>query len=239
MIAFIPARSGSQRVKDKNIRILQCHPLIAYTIAAAIDSGLFTHIYCSSDSQQILDIATHYGAEPILRPADYATSTSPDSDWIRHAISHLYVHKGIDVDKYCILRPTSPFRTASTITRAFQCFDLGNWKWLKAVEPVTQHPNKTWIIHHHTSMSPTVSGDHLLPIQSLPQLYTQNGCIEFRTAEVRPTIHYTPFFTEGFEGVNIDTELDLLVAETIVMRGIASLPEVKALPFKIEEGKNV
>ena len=71
IVALIPARAGSKRVPDKNIRPLAGHPLIAYTIAAAIDSGIFSDVIVSTDSEHYADIAKHYGAQvPFLRPAD-------------------------------------------------------------------------------------------------------------------------------------------------------------------------
>ena len=67
-IAFIPARSGSKRVPNKNIKVLCGHPMLAYSISAAIDSGIFDAVVCATDSPLYADIARHYGAEvPFLR----------------------------------------------------------------------------------------------------------------------------------------------------------------------------
>ena len=56
-IALIPARSGSERVRDKNVRPLAGHPLLAYAIAAARESGVFERIVCSTDSGKIAEVA--------------------------------------------------------------------------------------------------------------------------------------------------------------------------------------
>ena len=75
VIALIPARSGSKRVSDKNIRPLGGHPLIAYTISAARTSSLFSKVLVSTDSEQYARIARYYGAEvPFLRPQESAES---------------------------------------------------------------------------------------------------------------------------------------------------------------------
>jgi len=75
-VALIPARSGSIRVKDKNIRLFGSHPLLAYAIAAARDSSVFDEIIVSIDSEHYAEIARYYGAEvPFLRPEEQATST--------------------------------------------------------------------------------------------------------------------------------------------------------------------
>ncbi len=83
-IALIPARSGSKRLPNKNILTLAGHPMIAYTIRAAIDSGVFHSIVCATDSQEYANIAFHYGAEvPFLRSADISGDKSADIEWVK------------------------------------------------------------------------------------------------------------------------------------------------------------
>ena len=78
-IALIPARSGSKRVPNKNVRLLNGHPLIAYTIAAAIKSKAFSDIVVSTDSEVYAETAFQYGANvPFLRPTELAGDSSPD-----------------------------------------------------------------------------------------------------------------------------------------------------------------
>src|SRR4030042_3851730 len=89
-IAFIPARSGSNRIKDKNIRALGKHPLITYTITSAIQSGIFERIIVSTDSPKYARIARYYGAEiPFLRPKKYASASSPDIEWLKYTLIKL------------------------------------------------------------------------------------------------------------------------------------------------------
>src|SRR5438093_12621695 len=77
--ALVPARAGSKRVPAKNIRPLAGHPLLAYTIAAARESGIFAGVIVSTDSPEIAEIAQYYGAEsPFLRPAAMATDVAAD-----------------------------------------------------------------------------------------------------------------------------------------------------------------
>ena len=73
IVGLIPARSGSKRVPDKNIRLLAGHPLMAYTIAAALESEIFSVVIVSTDSEQYANIARYYGADvPFLRPPKLA-----------------------------------------------------------------------------------------------------------------------------------------------------------------------
>ena len=89
-IALIPARSGSKRVKNKNINKLKEHPLIAYTIQSASDSNLFDEIIVSTDSEDIKEIAEYYGANvPFMRPKEYAEDPSPDIEWVKHSLDYL------------------------------------------------------------------------------------------------------------------------------------------------------
>ena len=122
IIALIPARSGSQRVPHKNIRPLGGDPLMAYSIAAAVNSGVFSEVLVSTDSDKYADIARHYGASvPFLRPNEYAESFSPDIEFVEHALNSLR-DQGREYDCFSILRPTSPFRKAETIQRAWSEF---------------------------------------------------------------------------------------------------------------------
>lgn len=233
IIALVPARSGSHRLPNKNIRILGHHPLIAYSIAAAQSSGIFSGIYCSSDSDEILAIAHYYGAIPIKRPADYATDTSPDADWIRHALSQLYL-QGVDPDCFMILRPTSPFRTADTIQRAWDQFKNTYPRInMKAVEPVSQHPGKMWIIINGAGIPALGSYDHLLPTQTLSPVVVQNACLEIRwnAEQAEKFINIRPFYTDGCEGTDINDMKDWVYAEYLIRQNKAELPEVNRIPY--------
>ena len=82
-VALIPARSGSKRIKDKNIIKINGHPLLAYTIKVAINCKLFNRVVCVTDSKKYAQFAKKYGAEvPILRPKNISHSKSPDIEWV-------------------------------------------------------------------------------------------------------------------------------------------------------------
>ena len=86
VIALIPARAGSTRVPHKNIRRLGSHPLLAYAISGAIDSGVFAAIVVSTDSERYAHIARYYGAEvPFLRPVEFR-----DRDIARYRMGPLH-----------------------------------------------------------------------------------------------------------------------------------------------------
>jgi N-acylneuraminate cytidylyltransferase len=243
-LALIPARAGSARVPGKNVRFLAGHPLFAYTVAAARASGVFDRIVCSTDSEVIRKIALHYGAEaPFLRPAELATAVSPDIEWIKHALAQL---DGA-YDCFSILRPTSPFRSAETIRRAWRQFcEARGIDSLRAVELCRQHPGKMWIVEGDR-MRPLLDQSHLEvawhagQYQALPRVYVQNSSLEIAWTRVvrqynsREGKVLAPFLTKDAEGFSIDYESDWFLAEHMIEKGEATLPAIDREPFKTSQ----
>jgi CMP-N,N'-diacetyllegionaminic acid synthase len=246
-VAFIPARLGSKRVPGKNIRALAGHPMLAYTIAPAIESGVFSSVMVSTDSEEIAAIARHYGAEvPFLRPAAFAGDTSPDIEWLEHQLTELRP-AARSWDAFGILRPTSPFRSAAMIRRAFAGFaSQTGVDSLRAVEKCTQHPGKMWVIRGERMFplmpfelgAPQPNGGggqpwHSTPYQALPPVSVQNASLEIAWTRVvfeRRTIAgdtVVPFVTEGHEGFDINDPYDWMVAERLIADGAAVLPAVR------------
>ena len=234
-IALIPARSGSERVPDKNVRPLAGHPLLAYAVAAARDAGVFDRIVCSTDSGKIAEVAQRYGAEtPFLRPKELATSTSPDIEWITHALAQLGEH----YDLFAIVRATNPFRGGDTLRRGHeQLLATPEADSIRAVELVKQHPGKMWLVDGRV-MRPLLEQAqldvawHAGQYQALPQVYVQNSALEIAWTRVvsqtgtREGRVVAPFFTEGHEGFNIDDEDDWERARRLLDAGDVSLPDI-------------
>jgi N-acylneuraminate cytidylyltransferase len=219
--AFIPARSGSKRIPGKNIRAFRGHPLIAYAIQGALDSALFQDVCVSSDSEEIGRVAMYYGAQWIARPLEFAADCSPDQEWITHALGVA------PCERYAILRPTSPFRSADTIARALKEWDYSSH--MKAVQPVSEHPGKMWLVQGN-DMRPLWPGDgHLCQTNTLLKLHVQNASLEFRVNAPMPT--YQPFFTWGYEGFDLNTAEDWMLAETLMERGLVRLPKIEREPY--------
>jgi len=235
-VALIPARSGSERVRDKNIRPLAGHPLLAYAIAAARQAGVFDRVVCSTDSGKIAEVAQRYGADvPFLRPSDLATSTSPDIEWIRHALDHLDEH----YDLFAIVRATNPFRGPDVLRRGYeQLLATPEADSIRAVELVKQHPGKMWVLEGKL-MRPLLDQSHLEvawhagQYQALPPIYAQNSALEIAWKRVvsqtgtREGRGVTPLLTEGYEGFNIDDEDDWESARRLVDSGAVDLPDVE------------
>jgi N-acylneuraminate cytidylyltransferase len=247
IVALIPARAGSKRVPDKNIRPLAGHPLIAYTIAAALQSEIFSAILVSTDSQVYADIAKYYGGEvPYLRPTELAGDLSPDIEWVEYTLNRLQ-QDGRAYDCFSILRPTSPFRLPETIQRAWTAFRKEEGiDSLRAIEKCKQHPGKMWVVRGNRMVpllpfGPPEQPWHSRQYQSLPEIYVQNASLEIAWTRVvfdGRTISgdvLMPFFTEGYEGFDLNTDYDWNIAEQLVRSGKARLPSIPQPPYPYEE----
>ncbi len=107
IVAIIPARSGSKRLPNKNIKVFNGRPLLYWSIAAAKKVKIIDKIYVSTDSLKIKKIATKFGAlVPFLRPKVYATGKSPSEKLILHTLKNL----NDKIDYVILLQPTSPLR---------------------------------------------------------------------------------------------------------------------------------
>ena len=243
IVALIPARAGSKRVPHKNVRELAGHPLIAYTIAAALDSGVFARVVVSTDSEYFADVARHYGAEvPFMRPAEFAGDTSPDIEWVEYTLDRL-AREDHAYDCFSLLRPTSPFRKPETIRRAWAEFLAQEGvDSLRAVERCRQHPAKMWIVRGERMypllpFGPAEQPWHSSQYPSLPLVYVQNASLEIAWSRVVTngrSIAGTvlmPFLTEGDEGYDVNDPSDWFYAEHLVSSGEARLPEVSRPPF--------
>ena len=247
IVALIPARAGSKRVPDKNIRPLAGHPLIAYTISSALQSQVFSAVIVSTDSQLYEDIAGHYGAEvPHLRPSELAGDLSPDIEWVEYTLRRLQ-ENGRDYDCFSILRPTSPFRLPETIKRAWQAFLAGEGTdSLRAVEKCKQHPGKMWIVRGNRMvpllpLTPSEQPWHSSQYQSLPEVYAQNASLEiawsrvvFESRTIAGNV-LLPFFTRDYEGFDVNSAYDWNLAEHLIDSGQAGLPSIAQSPYPLEE----
>jgi len=242
-VALIPARGGSERVPGKNIRLLAGHPLLSYRVAAARESGCFDGVYVSTDHAETATIAARYGASVIDRPAQFATSASPDYQWVRHALDWLVVN-GSRPEAFAILRPTSPFVSGTGIRQGWELFAAHQpADSLRMIRLVRDHPGKVWLIQRTgVRMLPLLGfiaqvGDvagtawHSSPTQRLPAMWVQTGGLEWawmRTIFDLQSIAgcaVVPFVVdEGTsESLDINTEADWKAAERAVAAG-ASLP---------------
>lgn len=237
IVALIPARAGSKRIVGKNTRELAGHPLIAYTIAAAKQSDVFDNIIVCTDSAELgVLVDDAYDTAVFMRQP--SGDGEPDIYWVAQVLRDLKPSE----DAFAILRPTSPFRTAETIYRAYFSFldwsEHSDFDSMRAVEPCGQHPGKMWTraaVNGFMSpllLQPTATPWHSRPTQTLPKVWVQNASLEIawtETVERTGTIagdRILAFETHGHEGLDINTERDWVWAEHLIATGQAKLPEI-------------
>lgn len=244
VVALIPARSGSKRVSGKNIKYLGDHPLLAYTISAAIESNIFTDIIVSTDSANYAEIAKYYGASvPFIRPEKFAGDGSPDIEWVSYTLKRL-IEEGRNYSMFSIIRHTSPFRTADTIRRAFKLILKSKTaESLRAIEMCSQHPGKMLKVIDN-SMMPLLKGNnngvpwHSCQFDTLPRIYVQNASLEIAKTKVvfennsisGETI--VPFITQDYEGYDINRPKDWIYAEYLCKKNPLLLPQIIKKPYK-------
>lgn len=153
--AVICARKGSKRVENKNIRIVEGKPLIAYTIETAITSDVFSNVIVNSEDREILAIAERYGAESYLRPKKLASDTTFVIDVVKEMIEN---HHFDDKVTIAILFPTCPLRNIEDIHNAFKIYKENGCKF-----PVVSVSPYEYPIHVALDITPD---NRLKPIYS-------------------------------------------------------------------------
>lgn len=219
-IAVIPARGGSKRLPGKNLINLAGKPLIAWTIEAAIESGVFEGIVVSSDDEHILAVASKYDDIITLkRPDHLASDTATTTDAVAHALEELE-GRGIRAQVVTVLQPTSPLRLAEDITAAFNQF--------------LKHQSETLVsvceLDHPIEWSGTLDSDGRLTglnnslnrSQDYEKRYRLNGAIyicyrkniqeDSSLITVAPLAYVMPIS----RSLDVDTPLDLKLCELIL-----------------------
>lgn len=119
-LAVIPARGGSKRIPGKNIRNFSGKPIIAYSIEAALASGLFDQVIVSTDDSKIKQSAMQYGASvPFMRPASISDDHTGTNAVVRHAIKW-FVEQGEQVSQVCCIYATAPFIQIESLKAGYE-----------------------------------------------------------------------------------------------------------------------
>jgi pseudaminic acid cytidylyltransferase len=119
-VAIIPARGGSKRIPNKNIKLFSGKPIISYSIKAAKESGVFDHIVVSTDSEIIAETANFYGAEvPFVRPRELSDDQTPTAPVILHALKSL-CESGTSPRYACCIYATAPFVRPEYIRQGYE-----------------------------------------------------------------------------------------------------------------------
>lgn len=188
IVAIIPARGGSKGIPKKNIRLLGGAPLLAYSIAAGLQSKYVDRVIVSTDSEEIAQIALEWGAEvPFLRPPEFAADATTDFPVFEHAVRWLEENEDFHADVVVQLRPTSPLRPPRLVDEAIEVL-LKNPETdsVRCVTPSGQNPFKMWRIENEV-MQPLLQFNLPEPFnqprQALPETFWQTGHVEVIRSE--------------------------------------------------------
>lgn len=157
VITIIPARGGSKSIPKKNLSLVGGKPLIYYSIRESLKARLVEATIVSTDSEEIAEISRSFGADvPFLRPAEFSDDTSPDIDFLKHAVEWLETNRGWKPEIVVFLQPTSPSRTAEEIDSAIQLMDKTGCDSVRTViTELAYHPLKTLLIEDEKKMRVT------------------------------------------------------------------------------------
>ena len=229
VLAIIPARKGSKGIKNKNIKLLNGHPLIAYSISAALKSRKINRVICSTDSFKIAQIARKYGAEtPFLRPYKFAKDYSTDLQVFLHCLNWLKKNENYSPDLIVHLRPTSPIRYLKDINKGLNIIiNNKNIESLRSVSETITTPYKMWRIKPAGNLDPILKlkknkEPYNTARQLLPKIFAQTGTLDIvRTKIIQKKKSMTgkniyPLKIKMEDFVDIDSLSSFRIAENII-----------------------
>ncbi len=218
-IAIIPARGGSKRIPNKNIRLFLGKPIISYPIRAALNSGLFEEVMVSTDSVLIADVAKEYGAKvPFTRSPENATDLAPLKDVILEVLNN-YSSKGTKFDYFCCLLPASPLIKAERLTESFQSLIDNNSSSLIPVVKYSHPVQRAFRINESGILEMMWPENSLKRTQDLESTYHDSGSFywaltnSFEKENTFFTTNCMPMVLPESEVQDIDDEQDWLMAE--------------------------
>jgi CMP-N,N'-diacetyllegionaminic acid synthase len=221
--AIITARGGSKGLPRKHERLLAGKPLLAHTILAALECPRVSRCVVTTEDEGLKSLARKWGAEVIDRPAELARDESLSRDVVRHALETLQA-RGEMPEVFALLQPTSPLRGAGHIAACVELLETSGAASVLSVCESEHSPYQDFRLEDGR-LTPLFDAARLdAPRQALPKTYRQNGAVYVLRS--RAFLETGRFYLEpsaahvmrADESVDIDVELDLLVAEQILAR---------------------
>lgn len=216
-IAIITARGGSKRIPKKNIKEFCGKPIIAYSIEAALKSGIFDEVMVSTDSEEIAEVARQYGAKvPFLRSEATSNDFATTRDVLLEVLN-TYAANGEKFDIMTCIYPTAPFVTAEKLKNAVTTLCEGGADWLMPVVAYSFPPQRAMVVrdgyleYQYPEHRNTRSQD-LEPIyHDCGQFYVYDAAVFMGEKEGNGKLMPLPMPEE--ETQDIDTASDWVIAE--------------------------
>lgn len=217
-ICIIPARGGSKRIPRKNIKDFLGIPIIAYSIKAAIASGIFNEVMVSTDDVEIAEVARKYGASvPFMRSYDTSNDYSTTEDVIDEVLLQ-YAGRNKSFDYICCIYATAPFITSEKIREAYELLRLNSYDSVFTCVPFSYPIQRGLIIDNHKIKMKWPEYETSRS-QDLVKVYHDAG--QLYLSKITPYYKNRGFWGENagplilsdLEVQDIDTETDWKIAE--------------------------
>lgn len=228
ILGTVCARGGSKGVPNKNIRDLAGTPLIQHTIDLLRRWGKADRVVCSTDSEEIAQVAVEAGAEtPFLRPRELATDTAPKIPVIQHALKFCESAEGVRYDAVVDLDPTSPLRTTMDLDDALAQFLKEDAQVLYSVTEAKKNPYFNMVEldeDGNAHISKRLDGE-VFSRQAAPKVYEINGSIyiydrdHLLSATGLHCDRERVYVMDEISSVDIDREIDFAFVEFLLETG--------------------
>ena len=217
-IAIITARGGSKRIPRKNIKDFLGKPIIAYSIEAALKSGVFDEVMVSTDDEEIAEIARKYGAKvPFLRSEATSNDFATTTDVLLEVLEE-YSKLGKNFDYMACLYPTNPFISAEKLVSAMNLIETGSYNEVLPVVQFSFPPQRAYIQNTNGTLSYKWDEFRNTRSQDLQPMFHDAGQFYFykvssyvRNKGVKDSIY--PIVCPEHEVQDIDNEEDWKMAE--------------------------
>ncbi|HEX2163258.1 MAG TPA: acylneuraminate cytidylyltransferase family protein [Thermoanaerobaculia bacterium] len=235
VLGLIVARGGSKGVPRKNLRRIAGLSLVGYKARAALGSGCCTRLILSSEDAEILEEGRRHGAEtPFVRPAELASDEASSNDVVLHAMDAVEAEEGRPYDAVLLLEPSSPFATPADLDRAVEVYVRHRASLVVGVRDVKVHSSFVGPLRPDGRADRIVSkfaGRAALRRQDMEPEHTMNGAfylVDWQAMRRHRRIYGDPETVWGVpmdevHSLEIDTPLDLALAELVVERGLLDL----------------
>lgn len=199
ILAVIPARGGSKRIPNKNIRDFCGKPLIAYAIEQGKAHPRVDRVIVDTDDEEIARVAKQYGAEvPFLRPKELATDTAQATDALIHLLGRLKKEEGYEPTHVLLLQTTSPLREMRDIDACFEMADKTDAATVLTVAPT--HPRLYFLDAEHRLILANKEVTDSTNVQAWPKAYLLNGCMAY-IIKVSELLRTRKIFGDDVRGV--------------------------------------
>jgi pseudaminic acid cytidylyltransferase len=218
MICIIPARGGSKRIHEKNLKELDGIPIIGHTLNRAKKSELFSEIYVSTDNESIRNISKRFGADIIDRPQNLADDFTPTLDVMAHAVGSEGLTRKTLV---CCLYPVTPLLDFARITEATKILDQEECTYVFPVIPLSGQVQRSFVCDPEGRVIEFEKETSEKRTQDLEKLYVDAG--QFYLGEAQTWREKIPIFStssrvlplDPWEVLDVDTPQDWEIMESV------------------------